>query len=131
MPFRLRPLDTNETIMADWSREENEATVASYFAMLEAGLYGEKVNKAAHNRALLPLLHNRSRGAVEFKHQNISAVLIDLGVPYISGYKPAVNYQQDLRSAVVAQLNSRRVLREALAQSVMRVPAPPKASLEF
>jgi hypothetical protein len=80
------------------------------------------VNKAAFRRALLPLLDDRTDGAIEFKHQNISAVLIDLGVPYISGYKPAFNYQNDLRTVVVGQLEARRVLRELVAQSVQAVP---------
>lgn len=48
-----------------WSRLEVEATVESYFRMLEAGLRGEAVNKTAHRRALLPLLDDRTGGAVE------------------------------------------------------------------
>lgn len=108
--------------MADWSREENEATVASYFTMLEASLRGEAINKAQSNRQLRQLLNGRTHGAVEFKHQNISAILIDLGVPYISGYKPAINYQRSLRDVVLEQLAQRRVLREVITQSVLDVP---------
>ena len=77
----------------DWSREEVEATIADYLDMHRQELTGRGVNKAEHNRNLLRLLNNRSRGAVEFKHQNISAALIDLGHPYIDGYKPRHNYQ--------------------------------------
>jgi len=33
----------------DWSREEVEATVGDYFAMLRDGLAGLRVNKAEHN----------------------------------------------------------------------------------
>jgi hypothetical protein len=110
-----------------WSREENEATVASYFAMLEARLRGERVNQAKYNRQLRQVLNDRTKAAVEFKHQNISAVLIDVGVPYISGYKPASNYQRDLRDVVIAQLNARRVLREVIAGSVLEVPAVSEA----
>jgi hypothetical protein len=46
-------------------------------------------------------------------------------VPYISGYKPAKNYQEDLRTVVLEQLTERRVLREVIAQSVLEVPAAP------
>lgn len=111
----------------DWSRAENEATVASYFAMLEAGLRGEPVNKTEQRNRLLPLLENRTKGAVEFKHQNISAVLLDLRVPYLSGYLPALNYQQDLRDVVLAQLMERRVLREVIEQSALSVPVEPES----
>ena len=33
-------------------------------------------------------LDGRSKGSIEFKHQNVSAVLVDMGLPYIDGYKP-------------------------------------------
>lgn len=45
-----------------------------------------------------------ARAAWPVKHQNISAILIEEGFPYIDGYKPRVNYQNRLRVAVVAQL---------------------------
>ena len=61
--------------------------------MLARELRGETFNKAAHNRALRQHLDDRSRGAVERKHQNVSAVLIALGFPYIDGYKPLGNVQ--------------------------------------
>ncbi len=53
----------------------------------------------------MPLLDNRSEGSVEFKHQNISAVLIELGQPYIKGYLPRFNYQQILKEAIIDYLN--------------------------
>jgi len=62
--------------------------------MLRAELAGEAYSKAEHNRALQPLLDNRSKSSIEFKHQNISAVLVGMGLPYIDGYKPARNYQK-------------------------------------
>ena len=77
----------------DWSRDEVEATVADYFEMLSEELAGRPVNKAAHNAALRNLLRDRSKGSVEFKHANISAVLTLHGYPYINGYKPRFNFQ--------------------------------------
>lgn len=68
--------------------------------MLLLDLGGADYNKAARNRKLQGLLHNRSHGAVEFKHQNISAVLHGIGLPYIDGYKPRGNVQTLLRSVV-------------------------------
>jgi hypothetical protein len=88
----------------DWSREEVEATVADYLAMLASELAGVPYNKAAHRRDLARQLDNRSEQAIEFKHANVSAVLIDLGFPYISGYKPRSNYQQLLYEVVSERL---------------------------
>jgi hypothetical protein len=105
-----------------WSRGEADATVASYFDMLDAGLRGEPVNKTAFRNALLPLLHGRTHGAVERKHQNISAILIEERVPYISGYKPLGNYQGLLREVVLEQLLSRRVTRALIEAEADRVP---------
>lgn len=87
----------------DWRRSEVEATVQDYLDMLACELRGESFNKAARNRALRQHLDNRSRGAVERKHQNVSAVLIALGFPYIDGYKPLGNVQSLLRAVVREQ----------------------------
>ena len=108
-----------------WSREEVEATVASYFAMLELGLRGEPFNKTAHRNALLPLLASRSAGAVERKHQNISAILIEEQIPYISGYKPLGNYQGLLREVVLEQLALRPSTRATIEAEVQRPPEIP------
>jgi hypothetical protein len=55
----------------DWQDGENDAIVADYFAM---ELAGRPFNKAEHNRTLQGLI-GRGRGSIEYKHQNISAVL--------------------------------------------------------
>ena len=69
--------------------------------MLRLELTGNKYNKTEHRRALIEQLNNRSDGSVELKHQNISAVLIEMGIPYIDGYKPRFNYQRSLLPAAV------------------------------
>ena len=87
-----------------WSRQEVEATVQDYLDMLATELRGESYNKAAHNKALRRKLNGRSRSAVERKHQNISAVLIEMGFPYINGYKPLGNIQSMLLEVVPEHL---------------------------
>ena len=87
-----------------WTNEENDLIVADYFAMLADDIAGQPYNKAGHRRALLPLLNDRSEGSVEFKHQNISAVLKGLGEDWIPGYKPAFNFQIALVDAVARWL---------------------------
>ena len=62
----------------DWARIEVEAVVADYLKMLSLELAGQAYSKAAHRRILLEKLDGRSAGSVEFKHCNISAVLINL-----------------------------------------------------
>lgn len=88
----------------NWTDQENDLIVADYFAMLADDILGSSYNKAEHRRALLPLLSSRSEGSVEFKHQNISAVLKGLGEDWIPGYKPAFNFQMSLVEAVTRWL---------------------------
>ena len=102
----------------DWSEFEVEAVVADYFAMLLKELRGEKYSKTEHRRALMKLLDGRSDGSVEFKHQNISAILIELGYPYIEGYKRRLNYQELLADAVRARLVNNREIEPAVAATV-------------
>jgi hypothetical protein len=114
-----------QAVATDWSRHEVEATVADYFAMLEKELRGTPYDKSEHRRRLITQLRDRSEGSVEFKHQNISAVLIKLGFPYISGYKPRSNFQHLLFDIVSDRLDSspRLVsLAEADIERVVIVP---------
>jgi len=83
----------------DWTNEELDRIVADYFDMLGEEIAGLPFNKAAHNRALRDHI-DRSKSSVEFKHRNISAVLVELGLPRISGYFPADNYQGAIVAAI-------------------------------
>jgi hypothetical protein len=110
---------------ADWSRTEVEACAADYLAMLSAELAGVRYNKAAHRRELAKVLDNRSEQAVEFKHANISAVLIDLGFPYIAGYKPRSNYQGLLHDVVSERLATNgQLLNLAAADADVPIVVP-------
>jgi hypothetical protein len=82
-----------------WTDDENDLIVADYFAMLADDVVGRSYNKAAHNRELQVQI-GRSRASLEYKHQNISAVLMGLGETWIPGYKPAFNFQRTLVDAV-------------------------------
>lgn len=92
----------------DWSIEEVRLAVEDYFAMLQLELDYLPYNKAAHNAELLKKLNNRSKGSVEFKHQNITAVLESLGQPYIRGYKRRSNYQHLLEEEVIRYVAAHR-----------------------
>lgn len=67
----------------DWSQQEVEIIVEDYLGMLGLELRRQDYNKAERNRALQKLLPARSRGSIEFKHANISAVMIEMGYPYV------------------------------------------------
>jgi hypothetical protein len=107
----------------DWSPAEVAAIVADYLVMLAHELRGERYVKREHNRRLQAVLNGRTAAAIEFKHQNISAVMIELGFPYIDGYKPAANYQELLRSEVLAQMTVDGEV-ERITSNVVEKPAP-------
>jgi len=88
--------------------------------MLTLELNGQRYSKTEHAEALLQVLDDRSRPSLEFKHGNISAVLLELGYPYIDGYKPRANYQRLLIDVVEAQLGTAKSLQEAVQAAVER-----------
>lgn len=129
----------------DWSQLEVEAIIADYFAMWKKELHGIDYNKAEHNRQLQKIIPNRSRGSIEKKHQNISAILWHLGYPYIDGYKPLPNYQTLLRKAVEERLRGAVELNRQVGEAVqahvegiprvrdfdsIQVPAPKRQDVE-
>lgn len=91
----------------DWTDQENDLIVSDYFQMLKLDLAGQFYSKAEHRRSLAKHLPARAEGSIEFKHQNISAVLLGLGEPWITGYKPARNFQMPLVDAVLRWLNAK------------------------
>ena len=103
----------------DWTDREIHAAVASYFAMLSDEIAGLSFNKAAHNRTLQSEIP-RNRGSIEFKHQNISAVMLALGQPWITGYKPKANFQNALIDGVLRWLDAHEdwLMPQSLANRV-------------
>ncbi|MBC7985315.1 MAG: DUF3883 domain-containing protein [Sphingomonadaceae bacterium] len=90
----------------DWSDNEIDLIVADYFEMLGCELSRQSYIKAHHNAALQEIT-GRKRGSIEFKHQNISAVLLRLGLPWIPGYKPMANFQNALIDGIGRFLSAR------------------------
>ncbi|MEZ4943190.1 MAG: hypothetical protein R3D58_20110 [Saprospiraceae bacterium] len=95
-----------------WSNHEITQTLHSYFQMLALEINQTPYSKAAYRRALQQRLNDRSESAIEFKHQNISAILIKYGRPYILGYKPRTHYQQSLEPAVLEYLATNKQLEQ-------------------
>lgn len=93
-----------------WTDAENDLVVAAYLEMLAKELAGETFVKREHNRSIRQVL-DRSHASVEFKWQNVSAVLLGMGLPWIGGYKPAPNFQGSLVDAVLRAEPGKRLLQ--------------------
>jgi hypothetical protein len=115
----------------NWTDEELDLIVADYFAMLDDEAVGKAYSKAEHNRILQRHV-GRSQGSIEFKHQNISAVLLELGLPRIVAYLPAANYQKTIIPAIDRHLSKHpvalhpeRIVEELAERQGLFVAAPP------
>lgn len=129
-------LSDAETINASkkervWTRHENELIVADYLEMLLKELAGQKYNKADRARALMPLLNDRSKGSIEFKRANISAVMIELGFPSLQGYKPRANFQRDGLVSVVAEQVEHLPMLDKAAELAVDRPADVPESVAY
>lgn len=76
---------------SEWNPNEVALVVSDFLAMLTEEIAGRPYVKKARNRGLQSVI-GRSAGSIEFKHQNIGAVLAEPGLPWIRGYKPRFNY---------------------------------------
>ena len=92
-------MNADDRTGTNWTAAEIDLIVADYFEMLALELARRPFVKAHRNEAMQALI-GRKRTSIEFKHQNISAVLQQLGLPWISGYKPMANFQRALLDAI-------------------------------
>lgn len=120
----IGPLNADSIMTESWSREEVEATVVDYFRMLSMELAGQQYNKSQHRRRLLASLDGRSEAAVERKHQNVSAILIELGCPFILGYRPLGNYQTLLFQVVESRVIDDAPFNKIALEAVERLALP-------
>lgn len=119
----------------DWGVAELDAIVAEYFAMLEAQSAGQSFVKAHRVRALDAEI-GRGTKSIEFKHMNISAVLTELGMPIVRGYRPMPNYQRAIFPALERYLDAHPQAWELGVTPMSPEPASPtmtvqEASQEF
>lgn len=87
----------------EWSEYEIDALTDSYLEMLRLETGGQPFVKRQFNLFLQQRIR-RSHSSIEFKLCNLSAVLKDLGRPYINGYKPRSHYQASLRYLIERRL---------------------------
>lgn len=110
-----------------WQDDELDAIVTDYFDMLAAELAHEPYVKKRHAEKLMAAI-GRTHRSVEFKHQNISAVLDELGMPWISGYIPKRNYQYAIFGAIDRYLSNHP---EVLAFVPLQPPALAASGVVF
>lgn len=127
--FEISALDARAG--EDWLPDEVELIVADYLDMLLQELAGQPYNKSAHRRQLRHRLPARSDGSIEFKHANVSAVMLELGYPYISGYQPRSNFQRDELFEVVQRQVRRRRQLDDLTLSAVERPAVAAEHADF
>jgi 5-methylcytosine-specific restriction protein A len=110
----------------DWTDQELLAAVHAYFEMLTQERSGEKYNKAEVNRRLRAgALRSRTKGSVELRMQNISAVLDELCLDWIEGYKPMKNVGEAVKDRIKSI-----IFNEGYVQADLYQPTPSDAELE-
>jgi hypothetical protein len=109
-----------------WEDDELDLIVADYFSMLAADLSRQRYVKSNHSAVLMARI-GRTHRSIEFKHQNISAVLDELGMPWIPGYKPKRNYQNAIFPAIDRFLTEHPDAIEC--SSIAPVLAPPSSNV--
>lgn len=113
----------------DWTDDEIWAAIDVYFDMLLRRLRGEEFVRVTFLRSLAGRTHGRSVKSVEYKLQNVSAVLIELGLTRLDGFAPASNFQARLGELVdeYLRLNPETfaALESILEQTPAQPPSPP------
>jgi hypothetical protein len=97
-----------------WTDQEIETALDAYFQMLVWEQEGRDFFKAEVRATLRNRLPARSKKAIELKWCNISAVLEEMGLPWVTGYKPLAHYQRKLAGAVEAWLGLHPMVRQRL-----------------
>ena len=83
-----------------WNDAEFRIALAAYGRMLQAEQRGTPLVKREVVDQLMVQLPGRTRSSVDRRLRNISAVLNELGRPWIDAYKPLGNYPRRLRQLI-------------------------------
>lgn len=88
--FNFEPVSSKKDTR--WSKDELRACVDAYLEMLNKQQNSIEFNKRKYNEQLREgELSSRTRASVEYRMQNISSVLNNLGLEILQGYLPANN----------------------------------------
>jgi hypothetical protein len=92
--------------MDNWNAEELEGAVDAYLDMLDKQKKGQKVHKKAIYDDLARRFR-RSSKSYEFRMQNISSVMEELGLPWVKGLKPARHVGTNVKADLAAILKTK------------------------
>lgn len=90
--------------------------------MFKRQLREEQFVKAEYHRDLAARLEDRSESAVALKFCNVSAILVELGYPYMQGYSPQSHYQGLLKVRVTEYLDQDEELHDLLGKEATSRP---------
>jgi len=89
----------------NWSESELCASVDAYFEIQKRVSSGEKfVMKSALQVVTVNSIPRRNRGSVERRMANISAVLIEMGLPWCHRFKPLRNVGAKVKKVIAARI---------------------------
>lgn len=83
----------------DWSDEELTSAISAYIEMHRLETAGKPFTKAEFNRNLRKsgaALEYRTKSSIEYRMQNISAVLQKAELPIVKGYMPRRNVGEQM-----------------------------------
>jgi len=94
-----------------WSKEELYSAVEAYIYMLNKEKNKQPYNKSEINRQLRESkLNNRSKSSIEYRMQNISAVLDAFCLPKLKGYLPAKNIGTNIFNQLKTILEEKKII---------------------
>lgn len=85
-----------------WSDDDLRASIEAYARMLGAEARGAPLRKSDVVSELMQIT-GRTKGSIEMRLQNISAVLNERGLDWIEGYKPLRHYPERLKDLIGAE----------------------------
>lgn len=100
------------TVRVTWTPEHVEGMLDLYFSFLSSQRADTAYTKAAPIRELAAE-QGRSKGSIEAKMMNVSAVLNKQAHDWVTGFKPLPNYNKALFDQVTDYIDSKQTRRVA------------------
>lgn len=89
----------------NWKEDELKVSVDAYFALQRRHSAGEKFNmKKALEDVMGRSLPHRNHGAIERRMSNISALLIEMGLPWCQRFKPLRNIGAKVKKVLAGRV---------------------------
>lgn len=101
-----------------WTWDECELVVTSYLDMLRCELEGVGYSVAKYALALQEQLSGKEEGDIRRMQQNISAILMEAGMPILDTHRPIADYQHNVLPEVVAPHLAKSGYFEKVIESV-------------